>query len=399
MCIGLILSTSLFAQNDKRISAFKKSIEQEKKIDYSSAIETIYGLNDSTTYDVNLRLGWLCYKAGFKKKSLYYYEKAIQLAPNAIEPRYGFGYPAYLLEDFSALIEMDKKILEIDPNNKSVNTNLAYIYYYNKDYKNALVYFDKVVKLYPFDYDNNLMMGWSNLKLGNSLEAEQYFNVALLYYPKDISANEGISYIKRVAPNSEKLVSAFTKSYELSEKSDFKGAISAINSVYDAGSYYINLRLGWLSYLAGLQIESAKYYKIAAELKPQAVEPKLGSAIPTELLGNKNELKTIYESILSIDPQNTAAHYKLGLLDYSKKDYSSALVHFEKVVKLYPCDADALLMLGWANYQLGNMAESTTAFNRVLCLSPDNASALQGLAPKPAEQTKPQNGLKPIIGK
>lgn len=392
----LIVNSAIFGQDNEMISAFKKSLTQEKNLDYSSAIETIYGVKDTTTYEVNLRLGWLYYKAGYKKRSIYHYEKAIRISPDAIEPRYGYGFPTYLLEDFSALIAMDKKILEIDPNSKIINSNLAYIYYYGKDYKNASIYFEKIVRLYPFDYETNLMLGWTNLKLGNVPAAEQFFNVALLYSPKDISANQGIASLKRVAPNNEKLMSAFLKSYEMSEKSDYKGAITALNQAYDATSYYVNVRLGWLSYLAGSPVESAKYYKIASELKPDAIEPKFGSAIAADVLGNKNEVKIDYEGILNIDPQNISAHYKLGVLEYGKKEYTSALPHFEKVVKLYPCDADGLIMLGWTNFQLGKTVESATLFNKVLCLSPDNASAIQGLTQKPGVPTKPSTGLKPM---
>jgi tetratricopeptide (TPR) repeat protein len=237
-------------------------------LDYVSAIETILSLNDSTSYEVNLRLGWLSYKASQKKKSLNYYYKAIQLMPKAIEPRYGYGFPAYLLEDYSDLIEQDKKILEIDPNSKTINGNLGSIYYYSKEYKKALPYFEKVVSLYPFDYDNNLMLGWTNLKLGKNNEAEKYFNVVLLYSPKDASAKEGLLATKNIVSTNEKTLAAFYKSYELSEKSDQKGAINTINEVYDASSYFINLRLGWLNYLAGMQPESVKYYKIACDLMP-----------------------------------------------------------------------------------------------------------------------------------
>jgi tetratricopeptide (TPR) repeat protein len=106
------------------------------------------------------------------------------------------------------------------------------------------------------------------------------------------------------------------------------------------------------------------------------------------MLGNKNDLKMHYESILAIDPQNTSAHYKKGVLDYGKKDYVNALIHFEKIVSLYPCDTDGLLMLGWTNFQLGKVSEAKDFFNKVLCLSPNNASALQGIASKPADPNK-----------
>lgn len=390
---AIAFSSSLFAQTDKMVVAFTKSIEQEKSQNFSGAIETILNLNDSSSYEVNVRLGWLYYKAGFKKKSLKYYTKSINMKPNAIEPRYGFGFPAYMLEDYTELIEQDNKILAIDPNNKTINGNLGSIYYYNAEFSKALPYFEKVVSLYPFDYDNNLMLGWTYLKLGKKTEAEQCFNTVLLYSPKDVSANEGLSYTKKVSPISPLVLEAFTKSYELSDKSDYKGSIEVMKTVYDAQSYFINLRLGWLTYLAGLQTESVNYYKTALQLKPNALEPKFGYTYPTEILGNKNDVKTQYESILTIDPNNTSAHYKLGVLEYTKKEYQLAYTHFEKIVNLYPSDADGLLMLAWTNYYLGKTAESKVLFNKVLCLSPNNESALQGLGLRALDQIKTTKGF------
>lgn len=393
LSLVICFSNSVFSQTDKTIAAFTKSIEQEKNLNYAGAIESIMALNDSTSYVVNIRLGWLCYKAGYKKKSLDYYNKTISMMPNAVEPRYGYSFPAYLLEDYKSIIDQDKKILEFDPNNRAINGNLGSLYYYGKDYNNALTHLQKVINLYPFDYDNNLLLGWTNLKLGKNAEAEQCFNTVLLYSPKDASALEGLTYIKRNAPLSETVINAFTKSYELAAKSDYKGSIAIMREVYDKTSYVINLRLGWLCYLAGLQTESVGYYKIATELKPNAIEPKFGYAFPSEMLGNKNDLKTQYESILAIDHQNTSAHYKLGVLKYSNKDYSSALSHFEKIVQLYPSDTDGLLMLAWTHTQMGKTDEAKLLFNKVLCLYPNNQSAIQGLAYKPVDQTKKHTGF------
>ncbi len=338
-------------------------------------------------------MGWLHYKAGFTKRSMEYYKKSIDAKPTAIEPRYGFAYPAYVLADYASLIEQDKKILEIDPNNKSFNGNLGSIYFYQKEYSRALPYFEKVVGLYPFDYDNNLNLAWTYLYLGKNEDAEKYFNIVLLYSPKDKSAQDGLTAIKKNTLTNEKVLTAFLKSYELSEKSDYKGAINSLKEIYDRTSYEINLRLGWLSYLAGLQIESVGYYKIANELKPNAVEPKLGAVYPASVLGNKTEMKMYYESVLKLDPNNTYTHYNLGLIDYGKKEYATALAHFEKIVSLYPSDTDGLLMLGWTNLQLLKTTEAKEFFNKVLCFYPDNESALLGLKSKPDSETKKKTGF------
>ncbi len=390
---GMFFSTLLISQTDKYVTTFAQSIEHEQKAEYLPAIETMRSLNDSTSYEVVIRLGWLNYKAGFTQKALNYYKKAIDTKPTAIEPRYGFGFPSYLSADYTSLIEQDKKILEIDPNDKTINGNLGAVFFYKKEYALALPFFEKVVSLYPFDYDNNLYLAWTYLYLGKSEEAEKYFNVVLLYSPKDKSAQDGLTAIKKTGLSSEKVLNAFSKSYELSEKSDYKGAISALKEVYDKSFYECNLRLGWLSYLAGMQIESLSYYKIANELKPNAVEPKFGAVYPASVLGNKTEVKNYYESILKLDPHNTNAHYNLGLLEYGKKDYAIALTHFEKVISLYPSDMDGLLMLGWTKLQLLKTTESKELFNKVLCFSPNNESALLGLKSKPESETKKKTGF------
>jgi tetratricopeptide (TPR) repeat protein len=378
---------SLQAQTEKAVAAFSRSLEKEKLQDYFGAIKCIQDLNDSTSYESNLRLGWLFYKAGQEKKSRTCYQNAIRFRPAAIEPRIGFGYPAYLLEDNVELIAQDRKILEIDPNNKATNGNLGLIYYYDKEYAKALPYFQKVVQMYPFDYDNNLSLAWTYFYLGKNAEAEKHFNVVLFYSPTDASAKEGLSTLKKQAQDTN-LIRAFARSYEFSGASNYKAAIEVLKANYDKSSYFTNLRLGWLHYLAGKQNEAAAFYKIATELNASSVEAKLGYALPLEAMGNKNELKTLYESVLTLDPQNTVINYKLGNLYYEKKEYETALKYFEKVTKLYPFNYDGLLMHAWTLYYTDKYADSRAAFYKILCLSPGDRSAMYALTLKPLEEQR-----------
>ena len=391
-----MLAGKLQAQWNPTVTAFAVSLEQEKKKDYVGAIKSISDLKDTLGYEFNLRMGWLNYKAGFKKKSLAYYSRAIQLMPNAIEPRLGFGFPAYMLEDFSDLISQYNKVLDIDPNHKNTLSNLGQIYYYDKQYKKALPYFQKVVSMYPFDYDNNLLLAWTYLYLGKNVEAEQAFNLVLLYNPGDATAKQGLENLSKTIPTDSPVNLAFERSYELSSASDYKGAAQALKNAYDKSSYAMNVRLGWLYYLAGLHTDALVYYKLAYELKPSSIEARLGAANAAESMGNKNELKNILESILSIDPQNSYVNYKLGYLYYERKDFSTAYTYFEKVYKLYPFDYDGLLMYAWATYQTGKTAESRDLFNKVLCLVPTDRSALLGLNSKGVDVQKQIDSKSPI---
>ena len=91
---------------------------------------------------------------------------------------------------------MYNKILKISPNNTIANYRLGLIYYGKKDYQKALKLFEKVVNLYPFDYDGLLMYAWTNFMLGKTKEAKILFNKVLMLSPDDESAREGLDLIK-----------------------------------------------------------------------------------------------------------------------------------------------------------------------------------------------------------
>ncbi len=181
------------------------------------------------------------------------------------------------------------------------------------------------------------------------------------------------------AQSNEKLISAFKKSYELEAKGDFKQAADLLKKHYDKDSYEINLRLGWLTYNAGLFEESAAYYKKALDLKPYSEEAKFGLVYPKAALGKWQEVIRIYNDILSIHPNNTVANYRLGLIYFGQKNYKKAKTYFEKVVNLYPFDYDSNIMLAWTYFYLKDTKNAKILFQKTLLIRPDDASAKQGL--------------------
>lgn len=175
------------------------------------------------------------------------------------------------------------------------------------------------------------------------------------------------------------LQNAFKLSYKYESEGNFPSAIEALKNVYVANNYEINLRLGWLYYLNKQYSESMSYYKIAMNIMPYAIEAKFGYVYPLSAVEDWDKVADTYREILKIDPNNTLALYRLGLIYYYKPDYKSAYECFEKVVNLYPFDYYSNLMFAWTNYQLGKGKEAEVLFKKVLLISPDDASALEGL--------------------
>jgi len=176
-----------------------------------------------------------------------------------------------------------------------------------------------------------------------------------------------------------KLTAAFSESYAKEKSGKYADAATSLKAYYDANSYEINLRLGWLTYLQGQFAESMGYYNKAIELMPYAIEPRLGLALPASAIGNWELIVTQYNKILSIDPNNTLTLYRMGLISYEKKDYKQAYIYFEKVANLYPFDHDSILMLAWTNFRLGKTREAKILFSKALLYNPADASAKEGL--------------------
>lgn len=193
-----LLSAGLFGQTNYTAlqDAFSKSQAYESKGNFADAISSMKSVYQEDSYEINLRLGWVCYLNGSFTESAAYYQKAISLKPYAIEPKLGYVYPNSALGKWDVVIAQYNDILAIDPQNSLVNYRMASIYYGRKDYAKAEKFLEKVINLYPFDYDTMILFAWTNFQLGKLREAQVLFNKVLLNKPKDTSALEGLSLIK-----------------------------------------------------------------------------------------------------------------------------------------------------------------------------------------------------------
>jgi tetratricopeptide (TPR) repeat protein len=191
----LALSSTLLAQ-DAMQKAFEKSYEQEKSGNYAAAVQSILAVYNPRNYECNIRIGYLKYLAGSYTESVTYYQKAIDIMPYAIEPRMGYVYPAAALNKWDDVVTQYNAILKIDSKNSQVNYRLGVIYYNKKKYAQAYSLFEKVVNLYPFDYDGLIMYAWCNYRVGKLQQARVLFNKVLLLSPDDKSAMEGLALIK-----------------------------------------------------------------------------------------------------------------------------------------------------------------------------------------------------------
>lgn len=184
------------AAYETTIKGFQSSYLHEATGDLATAIKDLKDVYDEESYEINLRLGWLSYSSGLFTESQSYYNRAVDLKPFAIEPRFGLIYPTAAMGNWDIVINQYNKIIEIAPGNTIAMHRLGLVYYGKKDYLKAEKLFDKVVNLYPFDYDALTMLAWSHFRLQNMRESRVLFQKALLNTPSGSSALEGLELVK-----------------------------------------------------------------------------------------------------------------------------------------------------------------------------------------------------------
>jgi tetratricopeptide (TPR) repeat protein len=194
----LLIIFEVGAQNLNDLqSTYSRSYIAENQKNYDLAIsemKTIYQEND---YISNVRLGWLKYLSKQYNESITYYQKAILLKPYAIEARLGCIKPLSAVDSWSKVKEQYMEVLKVDPLNTTANYWLGVIYYNKKEYNSATALFEKVVNLYPLDYDSVIMLAWSKLNNFRHADAKLLFRQALIIRPNDSSAMSGLQHIDK----------------------------------------------------------------------------------------------------------------------------------------------------------------------------------------------------------
>lgn len=177
------------------VKAFQESYLNEASGNYAKSIEDLKSVYKEDSYEINLRLGYVCYLSGRFTESIAYYNKAIQIMPYSVEARLGYALPSSAIGNYTQVLDQYDKILEITPNNSIVLHRIGLIYYGREDYLKAEKNFQKVVNLFPFDYEALTMLAWTKFKLGKAHEAKMLFQKALLNTPSGSTAAEGLQLL------------------------------------------------------------------------------------------------------------------------------------------------------------------------------------------------------------
>jgi|GEM_PF-2567202 tetratricopeptide (TPR) repeat protein len=198
----------------------------------------------------------------------------------------------------------------------------------------------------------------------------------------------------------ESAADLFRKSYASEAALKYQEAIDAIQPLVEKtpDDYIVNLRMAWLHYLAGKQLESLNFYVGAIRVSPKSVEARNGYVLPLLAQERYEDVEQACRQVMVLDPRNYYANVRLAfaLRLQGKLDVAVPLVR--GMLELYPSDVSFLLELALALSAQEEADEAKALFEMVLLLDPDNATATQALAPPAAAlETRPRRVVALIV--
>jgi len=193
-------------------------------------------------------------------------------------------------------------------------------------------------------------------------------------------AGEKLSY--------EEIKKAYYRSYMYEKVRDYTNAIKALMPVYLSfpNGYTVNLRLGWLYYLAGKYKNSEYHYRKAITAIPSSIEAKLGLILPLKSQKRWDEVEKIAYEILKVDYYNYYGNLYLCEALESLKKLKLLEKVSRKMLYIYPTDVNFLAFLGKSYYYQGLKQKAISIFKDLLILDPENYIAKEFLKKLKSEE-------------
>lgn len=187
-----------------------------------------------------------------------------------------------------------------------------------ENYTNAFTAFNKATEFMP----NSGLLYYA---IGNTYLANKQTSDALKAYQRSL----------QLTPNMGMVYKKLGDAYRMSEKE--KEAISAYKSAVQYGYDNVETRLGLaLTLLQTKQTEEAITQLLEVEKQKKSAEVYL--ALGEAYEKTKRDVSAIeyYQKAVQAAPTSPAAHFKLGGVYYSQREYIKAKQSFEKAVELDP---------------------------------------------------------------
>lgn len=241
-------------------------------------------------------------------------------------------------------------LLAIKPvkNNLSVKNNEKGIVLYGEEkYNEALVLFQKSVKLDESFVEGFINLAKTHLALGNYPEAFTQAQKGLVIAPESAELN---TICGQSSINKE----------EYNEALEFFNTAIASDSSLAVAYYYRGIAKANLGDLES----SLADYKKAQELDANNPEYYESSVLVRTKMDDYGGIITDYNKIIALDPTNTEAFYQRGYFKLNLDDYAGAIEDFDNALKLDDKLGKAHYYKGLTNAKWNKLEDAAVSFEK-----------------------------------
>ncbi|MCB9247364.1 MAG: tetratricopeptide repeat protein [Ignavibacteriales bacterium] len=275
---------------------------------------------DSSDWQINAFMGELKNKEKEDSLTIFYFNKAIELAPLNSDLRIRIGQILFENADYTnAAIEMEKAVQKF-PSNFVINLILGLSLAQSADHQGSLEYLKKAVDLNPNDLNATMAYSFSLNQTKQADEALKYLDRALridakntqalsmmgmIYNAKDMFQKGDSLYNLVVTIDSTDILTLNNFAYSLAERGvQLERALKMVQVAVDVepeNSSYLDT-IGWVYYQMKNYEQAKKYIEKAIEFddKNGTLLDHLGDVLYK--MNEKEKAQKIWEEAFGLDP-------------------------------------------------------------------------------------------------
>jgi serine/threonine-protein kinase len=318
-------------------------------------------------FEAYFHLAKLLESQGKLAEAVAAYEKAASLEPYKDDPEINskafsiLGIALYEAGKFVGAVAALKKACELNPKDADLHSNLGLALSDSGDQPAAIAACKEAIHLRPDSAVAHKNLGLALQRNGDLYAAIESDQEAIRLRPEDSQAysNLGCAYLKKGAL--DKAIAACEKARSIQPKN---------------ADAHFNLGLALAEKGQHADAVAAFREELALRKRPATYLHLAGSL---EQLGKLEETEEAYRRLLELSPDDTQAHYNLGVILESLGKYAEAVDSYRQAIKRAPKMEVAHCNLGIALERQRKYADAADAFARAIELDPKDALAHYGL--------------------
>lgn len=234
------------------------------------------------------------------------------------------GNEAYKKREFDKALQHYNKAVELDPTDMTYLTNIAAVYFEQKDYKKCIEQCEKAIEAGRENRADFKVIAKAFARIGNAYRRLEDWRMAKTYYEKSMSEHRTPEVKTVLSELEKKIKEEERRAYidpEKAEEAKEKG-----NDYFKKGDY----------------AEAVKHYTEAIQRNPD--DPKYYSnraACYTKLAAFDLGLKDCEECV-KLDPKFIKGWIRKGKILQGMQQQSKAIAVYQKALELDPSNAEAL---------------------------------------------------------